>query len=115
MRMRILCLLAILAATTTMTVTAQPAQRIIMGFETAITESAKSDLEAQVSSILERPLKLVAPSNEKRWVLELTPPLNPTELQSLMAKLKALDNVLYVEPDQLLQYHPVNPGTTPIK
>ena len=83
-------------------VSAQPPQRIIVGFDSVLTEADKSQFKQEFEKILDQPLMLVKPSNEQRWVIELTPALDPQKLTAAIAAIQALTGVRYAETDSLM-------------
>lgn len=104
MRRIFFCLIALLAiGCSSPTVMAQPAQRIIIGFEPALTEQTRPQMEQMLESLLHQPPHKVASSHDQRWVLELPDRLNLEQLQSLLKQIEDLPNVKYAEADSLLQ------------
>lgn len=85
------------------TAVAGPPQRLIIEFDTSLSEEQKQTLNQQIKSIIETDYQVLPHSTDQRWIMVVDPALNKADLDSVIEAIIELEHVKYVEPDQILE------------
>lgn len=85
------------------TAVAGPPQRLIIQFDTYLSEEQKQTLNQQIKSIIETDYQVLPHSTDQRWIMVVDPALNKADLDSVIEAIIELEHVKYVEPDQILE------------
>ena len=84
-------------------VSAQPPQRMIVGFDAALALVEQTQMKEELQKILGQPVNLVNSSSEQRWVIELSPALDSETIAAAISRIQKLPKVGYVEMDRLMR------------
>ena len=89
---------------------AQPAQRVIVMFKMPLDEKQNTQVFSDISHLLPHNVNVekAESSSMARWVLIIKPALKQNDLHEFMNSVKQLNNINWVEEDQLLQHQTPN-------
>lgn len=82
---------------------AGPPQRLIIQFDTSLNHEQKQVLNEKIQLIIKTEYTLLPHSTDQRWIINIDPALNKTDLNRVTEAITKLEIVTYAELDQLLK------------
>lgn len=91
-------------------VMAQPAQRVIIMFDTPLSDAESETMFSEISDVMpcDTSFEKAEHSSTSRWVLIMKPTLSEAALNKFIESVKTLDNIRWVEEDKFM--HLQKPG-----